>query len=248
MKCNVCGSDNVEGSIFCEDCGSKLSAPAPVIAAAPAAAPAPFAPAPVVEAPAVTPAPFTAAASATPVVETPVAAAPVATPAVAPVAAAPAAAPAVSDKICPACGAHNEAGSKFCEDCGATLGGASTPVATPSVSNESTAVKAAPAAAPRLIMPNGVEIPITAEHTLLGRQSPADNIYPEIDLTELDPESYVSRRHGQITRQGSKYLYEDVGSYNGSFINGNRLQFGIQTELHDCDTIRLGRTEMTFRA
>lgn len=241
MKCNVCGSDNVEGSIFCEDCGSKLSAPAPVIAAAPVAAPAPFAPAPAVEAPA----PFTAAASATPVVENPVPAASVATPVDAPVAATPA----ISEKICPACGAHNEAGSKFCEDCGSTLGEASSAAAAPVVSNETTTVKAAPAAAaPRLIMPNGVEIPITAEHTLLGRQSPADNIYPEIDLTELDPESYVSRRHGQITRQGSKYLYEDVSSSNGSFINGNRLQSGIQTELHDCDTIRLGRTEMTFRA
>lgn len=245
MKCNVCGSDNVEGSIFCEDCGSKLSAPAPVIAAAPAAASAPFAPAPAVEAPApvAAPAPFTAA-SATPVVEPPVVAAPVVTPESAPVVA-----PIVSDKICPACGAHNEAGSKFCEDCGSTLGEASAAVATPAVSNEPATIKAAPAAAaPRLIMPNGVEIPITAEHTLLGRQSPADNIYPEIDLTELDPESYISRRHGQITRQGSKYLYEDVGSSNGSFINGNRLQSGIQTELHDCDTVRLGRTEMTFRA
>lgn len=238
MKCNVCGSDNVEGSIFCEDCGSKLAAPAPVIAAAPAAAPAPFTPAP-----AAAPAPFTAAVAAAPVVETPAAPAAPATPA------APAAAPTVSGKICPACGANNEAGSKFCEDCGATLGENAAPVATPAAADEPTIGKVVPtASAPRLIMPNGVEIPITAEHTLLGRQSPADNIFPEIDLTELDPESYVSRRHGQITRQGSKYLYEDVGSSNGSFINGTRLQSGIQTELHDCDMIRLGRTEMTFRA
>ncbi len=240
MKCNVCGSDNVEGSIFCEDCGSKLAAPAPVIAAAPAAAPAPFTPAPAAApTPAAAPAsaPFTAAVAAAPVVETPAAPAP------------PAAAPTVSGKICPACGANNEVGSKFCEDCGATLGENTAPVATPVVTDEPTVGKTVPAAsAPRLIMPNGVEIPITAEHTLLGRQSPADNIFPEIDLTELDPESYVSRRHGQITRQGSKYLYEDVGSSNGSFINGTRLQSGIQTELHDCDMIRLGRTEMTFRA
>lgn len=243
MKCNVCGSDNVEGSIFCEDCGSKLAAPAPVIAAAPAAAPAPFAPtpapAPVVEAPApaAAPAPFSAAVQAAPVVEVPAAAAPVA-------------APAVSCKVCPACGANNEAGSKFCEDCGATLGTvAVAPVATPVVHDEPAAAKVTPVvASPRLIMPNGVEIPITAEHTLLGRQSPADNIFPEVDLTELDPESYVSRRHGQITRQGSKYLYEDTGSSNGSYINNNRLQPGIQTELHDCDVLRLGRTEMTFRA
>ncbi len=246
MKCNVCGSDNVEGSIFCEDCGSKLAAPAPVIAAAPAAAPAPFVPAPVVESPAPaaapaaapTPAasaPFTAAVQAAPVSETPSVAAPVA-------------ASEPSAKICPACGAKNEAGSKFCEDCGATLGEAAASVVAPKVADEPVAVKAAPAAVPRLIMPNGVEIPISAEHTLLGRQSPADNIFPEIDLTELDPESYVSRRHGQITRQGSKYLYEDVGSSNGSYINGNRLQSGIQTELHDCDVVRLGRTEVTFRA
>ncbi|MGM9999553.1 MAG: FHA domain-containing protein [Candidatus Bruticola sp.] len=251
MKCNVCGSDNVEGSIFCEDCGSKLSAPAPAFSAVPAAAaPAPFSPAPVAAAPTPAVAPTPAAA--------PVAASPFSAPAApsAPAPAVAASAPAAAQMVCQACGASNQAGSKFCEDCGASLASlpaapvAASPFSAPAQPAAPVAPEpaAAPAiAAPKLVMPNGVEITITAEHTLLGRQSPADNIYPEIDLTELDPESYVSRRHGQITRQASKFLYEDIGSSNGSWINGARLESKIQTELHNGDVLRLGRTEMTFR-
>ncbi|MGM9991822.1 MAG: FHA domain-containing protein [Candidatus Bruticola sp.] len=285
MKCNVCGSDNVEGSIFCEDCGSKLSAPAPAfgaVSAAPApfsaavpqaapvsaaAAPAPAAPfsaavpqaAPVPAAAAPAPAaPFSAAvpqAAPVPAAAAPAPAAPfsAAVPQAAPAAAAPA--PAVSAVVCQACGASNEAGSKFCEDCGASLAPLPQAAAAPApavsvvapVPSTPEPVAAPVITAPKLIMPNGVAIPLSSEHTLLGRQSPADNIYPEIDLTELDPESYVSRRHGQITRQGSKFLYEDIGSSNGSWINGARLESKIQTELHDGDVLRLGRTEITFR-
>ena len=344
MKCNVCGSDNVEGSIFCEDCGSKLATPAPVIAAtvapapapaaspaapftpAPAASPAaPFTPAPAASppapfppaaavaapvpappapsagapptpqilcpscqtpnpsgssfcencgsslqvAPAPAPGPFSAAVAPTPaqatpapipappapVAPTPAPVAPAAAPVPAPPAPAPTPAPAAAPAaaasvLCPACGASNTAGSNFCEDCGASLKAAAAPapLATASATPIPAPVaSAAPAGPARLIMPNQVELPLTKEESLLGRSSPADNIYPEVDLTDLDPESYVSRRHGRILRQGGKYLYEDIGSSNGSFINGTRLQSHIQTELHDGDTLRLGRTEMTFR-
>ena len=245
MKCNVCGSDNVEGSIFCEDCGSKLATPAPVIAATVAPAPAPAASpaAPFTPAPAASPAaPFTPAAAVAAPVPAPPAPAPTPAPAAAPAAAA--------SVLCPACGASNTAGSNFCEDCGASLKAAAAPapLATASATPIPAPVaSAAPAGPARLIMPNQVELPLTKEESLLGRNSPADNIYPEVDLTDLDPESYVSRRHGRILRQGGKYLYEDIGSSNGSFINGTRLQSHIQTELHDGDTLRLGRTEMTFR-
>ena len=348
MKCNVCGSDNVEGAMFCEDCGSKLAAPAPVIAASPApvvaavpsavgvpaptpapmapppapaltdravpsaagafapaptpvpmapppalapgmvacpscqhgnaagaafceecgsklgAAPAPVAPppapapAPVAPPPAPAPAPAPVAPPPAPApAPAPVAPPPAPAPAPAPVAPppAPAPAPAAATVNCPNCGYPNASGSSFCEDCGASMSAAP---ASPVVSDAPTAPAAAPVAppvaetapaglSPRLVMPKGLELPITKEHTLLGRNSPADNIYPEVDLTEEDPESYVSRRHGQITRQGSKFIYEDIGSSNGSYINGSRLQPHIQTELHDGDSLRLGRTEMTFR-
>ncbi|MBQ7529017.1 FHA domain-containing protein [bacterium] len=248
MKCNVCGSDNVDGSIFCEDCGSKLSSPAPAPFSAPAAAvPVPVpAPAPV-PTPAPAPAPFSNPAPA-PVPTPAPAPAPFSNPAPAP-APAPTPAPTGASSVCPSCGSANAAGSRFCDECGASLNGVPSP-APVSVSEPVPAPAPVPAqvvANPRIVMPGGVEINLVKDETLMGRNSPMDGIFPEIDLTEVDPESYVSRRHGHILRQEGKFIYEDIGSSNGSFVNGTKLQPRIQVELHNGDILRLGRTEMTFR-
>jgi pSer/pThr/pTyr-binding forkhead associated (FHA) protein len=89
---------------------------------------------------------------------------------------------------------------------------------------------------------------VDRELVALGRRSPADSIFPEVDLTEVDTESYVSRRHGRILRQEGRFMYEDVGSSNGSFLNDTRLLPGMPAEIHDGDRLRLGKTEMVFRA
>jgi hypothetical protein len=41
------------------------------------------------------------------------------------------------------------------------------------------------------------------------------------DLVIEDPQ--VSRRHARLTRQGNSYLLEDLGSTNGTFVNGSRV-------------------------
>lgn len=41
------------------------------------------------------------------------------------------------------------------------------------------------------------------------------------DITINDPE--VSRHHARLTRGGGGYTFEDLGSTNGSFVNGQRL-------------------------
>jgi hypothetical protein len=41
------------------------------------------------------------------------------------------------------------------------------------------------------------------------------------DIVVEDPQ--VSRRHARLTRQGNSYLLEDLGSTNGTFINGSRV-------------------------
>lgn len=261
MKCSVCGSDNLEGSAYCEDCGSRLSmTPAAPVMAAPAPVPVsePAAPVhvPVSEEPA-PPIPVVEAAPAAPF--------PSAAPAVAPVSvempAAPVAPAAASGPVlCPSCGAMNSQGGAFCEDCGASLSSAPSRGVPAPVSISSPAAAPAPAAPsisgvvpvavarPRLVVSGtSVEFPLDREVILLGRNSPADGIFPEVDLTEIDTGSYISRRHGRITRQATAFLYEDMGSSNGSFINGNKLPAKTQIELHDGDTLRLGRTEMCFR-
>lgn len=243
MKCSVCGSDNLEGSAYCEDCGSRLvMTPATPVMAAPApVAPTPVAPAPVAPAP-VAPAPV-------PVMDAPASEAAVAGPAPALYAAPASVEMPAAAIVCSACGASNGLGSLFCEDCGARLKDENA-APTPAPVQAAPAVAPAPVmvARPRLVVNGSAkEYELDREVMLLGRNSPADGIFPEIDLTEVDTGSYISRRHGRLTRQDAAFVYEDMGSSNGSFLNGNKLVPKVQVEMHDGDTLRLGRTEMCFR-
>src|SRR5262245_60424172 len=56
----------------------------------------------------------------------------------------------------------------------------------------------------------------------------------------------VSRRHAIVLRQDSKeYLLMDLGSGNGSFING--LRIAKPTLLHDGDCVGIGESILKFR-
>jgi hypothetical protein len=148
---------------------------------------------------------------------------------------------------CGACGAENPATEAYCEDCGAGLGGApATPVGEPVAP-----VAATPPAAncaKLILVTGGKEFPLNKDVMTIGRRSPADGVYPDVDLTDHDPESYVSRRHAQVIHQGGQFIFEDVGSANGSFVNNVRATKGNQSVLKDNDQVRLGKTEMLFKA
>ena len=53
----------------------------------------------------------------------------------------------------------------------------------------------------------------------------------------LDDE-WVSRRHCRLWRDGDKVMVEDLGSTNGTFIDGNRVR---EAELRLSDELQLGR-------
>ena len=59
----------------------------------------------------------------------------------------------------------------------------------------------------------------------------------------------MSRRHGRLDwgtgRDRGRWTYRDLGSRNGSHINGNKV---AQHTLVDGDTLRIGRTRLTFIA
>jgi len=65
---------------------------------------------------------------------------------------------------------------------------------------------------------------------------------PAADLC-LDDEQ-VSRLHVQITRTGETFTVADLGSTNGTLVNGQRVS---RAPLRDGDRIQIGRTVLTFR-
>jgi serine phosphatase RsbU (regulator of sigma subunit)/pSer/pThr/pTyr-binding forkhead associated (FHA) protein len=73
--------------------------------------------------------------------------------------------------------------------------------------------------------------------TVLGRH-PACTI-------QLDSNT-VSRRHAQITKVNGQYFIEDLGSGNGTFVNGK--QISAKTQLHHDDRIKLGPILLRFQS
>lgn len=63
-----------------------------------------------------------------------------------------------------------------------------------------------------------------------------------VDLQLLDPR--VSRRHAEINRFGGQYRVQDLGSRNGTRVNGVKVE---SEGLADGDRISLGGLDLTFR-
>ena len=60
-------------------------------------------------------------------------------------------------------------------------------------------------------------------------------------------DSEISRRHARLFLQGTNYVLEDLGSTNGTFVNGQRLVAPFV--LHPGETIMLGeRISLTYEA
>ncbi|GAA1335997.1 FhaA domain-containing protein [Arthrobacter roseus] len=77
---------------------------------------------------------------------------------------------------------------------------------------------------------------LTLESAIIGRSAEAD-----IRVEDTG----VSRRHLEIRRKGSSVLAVDLGSTNGSYVNGERLHG--QAELTDGSVITMGRARAIFR-
>lgn len=77
--------------------------------------------------------------------------------------------------------------------------------------------------------PVTLEIPDAMTEAVIGRAS---------DCALVLQSGSVSRRHARITRAGTELTIEDLGSSNGTFVNGARL--GAPRVLVDGDEVKLG--------
>ena len=75
---------------------------------------------------------------------------------------------------------------------------------------------------------------------LLGRASEAEGYRPDIDMTFYDEGDYVSRRHAQLTKEREGYFVTDLGSSNGTTVNGQPLVPHQARLLRNGDRIKVG--------
>ena len=83
------------------------------------------------------------------------------------------------------------------------------------------------------------------DETTIGRADPVTGILPDIDLTSVDTNRSVSRRHAKIIKTGDEYhVLEEVGTVNGTYVNDQRIPTGVPVTLHNGDLLKIGLISM----
>ena len=81
---------------------------------------------------------------------------------------------------------------------------------------------------------SGQKQEVTSSRLVLGRSRACD-----VYVADLN----VSRRHAELRQEGATYWIVDLGSTNGTVVNGKRVE---RERLRDGDRITLGSTEIVF--
>jgi pSer/pThr/pTyr-binding forkhead associated (FHA) protein len=79
------------------------------------------------------------------------------------------------------------------------------------------------------------EVSMTGEALTIGR-------HPQSDIALHQP--MVSRHHARIEKRGETFIIRDLGSTNGTFVGGKRIE---EHTLQDCDTILIGNARIVFK-
>lgn len=89
-----------------------------------------------------------------------------------------------------------------------------------------------------------IALPMRNEFTM-GRLSEGQPIMPDIDLMPYDAYAAgVSRLHAVIKREEGRVIIMDLGSSNGSYLNGRRLNPHTEENLKHGDVIALGKMKI----
>jgi CRP-like cAMP-binding protein len=90
--------------------------------------------------------------------------------------------------------------------------------------------------------------PVFSNDALLGRYDSVTGMRPEIDLTNEDQSRNISRRHARLViREGKHFVAEEIGTMNGTFLNGQKLPNGVLTPIKDGDELTLCRLVLNFK-
>lgn len=159
--------------------------------------------------------------------------------------------------ICANCQHKNVTGAMFCAECGAQLDGIDTLI-TQAITDEQIAEelnKKPTRPEPETpgnswislhLMDSGKILPLASRNEFtLGRLSEGQPIMPDIDLTPYQAyASGVSRLHAVVKRDASRVLVMDLGSSNGTYVNGRRINPHVEESLSHGDIVALGKLKI----
>ncbi|HEX9766202.1 MAG TPA: FHA domain-containing protein [Nitriliruptorales bacterium] len=164
---------------------------------------------------------------------------------------------------CPECATPRIQGESFCEVCGldyATGKLPKAPVAPPQPADPAPEARAGSGWSVTLeadadwhaaqdfesadvAFPDGYQprtLDLTGDVVTVGRRSDADGWYPDVDLSAGHDDRAASRRHAELRRTADGWELVDLGSTNGTSLNGALIAVGEARPLHDGDRINLG--------
>lgn len=96
---------------------------------------------------------------------------------------------------------------------------------------------------------SGNIFPVFKSDSLLGRFDSVTGTRPEVDLTNEDQSRNISRRHARVVvKDGRFFVAEEIGTMNGTFLNGTKLANGVLTPINDGDELMLCRLALTFKS
>lgn len=153
--------------------------------------------------------------------------------------------------ICPHCQHPNRQGEMLCAQCHRPLSRQleqhTRTINVDMMEMEVIAPTGTPHIAPKepvILHIEGVIVPLrlqAREQTVLGRLNPRNPRRPDIDLTPFGGfEKGISTIHAVLMRQDNQAIISDMGSTNGTFVNGQRLEPHSRHVLHSGDEVRLG--------
>ncbi len=155
---------------------------------------------------------------------------------------------------CPNCNHHNRVGVLICEFCGVSIFD-SVFKKTRQIYQHELSYQTAPLATGVLVQEACVMLRISGAPTpiqlqpdrpmILGRINAQNPRRPDVDLTAYRAfEMGVSCRHATLHQQDGELVIADLGSTNGTCINGSKLVPHQSYPLRDGDELRLGNLFM----
>lgn len=163
--------------------------------------------------------------------------------------------------VCPAC-AHKEIlGAVFCSECGSQLifpeGAPTATIHTSGLGKRtSSRLSTGPHNSQKPVPTASTDVPVSlnilstgdilplniSDEITLGRVSEGQPIVPDLDLTPYKAyEAGVSRMHACLHLEGQSLTVTDLGSANGTRINGRQITSHIPYPINHGDILTLGK-------